>query len=401
MINRPLEQILRDLLPDGNIKLTDKSELIRSEFSYPISWELSLCSDKPIPYSTLASLKQIVSVYQQQEKTIDQLENNRAMMDEDLLLLMSNQSSMDHDDIHLGSMFGREMDYAILRNKQLLFNRGIKEQQIDICIRKLEARNEFGFQVSHGELFVSTEGDYSGIFQSDETLAETIKQLIRLKLIWLNKQHQERLMLDNLERMQARFMDDASKINNLIQQKVVDTQSLRVAYAKLENDIEKTLEKAVRDSLTNTYNRNKVEELLAYCLSESSTEERNFSIILLDIDHFKLVNDTYGHLAGDKVLVQIAQIIGSQLRDGDVLARWGGEEFLIVLPNSDKITSKHCAERLCDTIYTRTKDQEIPVTASFGTTAYHEGDSTDSLIQRADTALYTAKSDGRNRVVTV
>ena len=127
---------------------------------------------------------------------------------------------------------------------------------------------------------------------------------------------------------------------------------------------------------------------------------------MIDIDHFKIVNDTYGHIVGDKIIVLIAKTIASTIRIGDVMIRYGGEEFLCVLPGASQQDAHFVAERIRvlvkDTIL-KNDNQEIRVTVSLGTVSYPNKDINDiqQFINMADEAMYNAKESGRNRVVSV
>ena len=122
------------------------------------------------------------------------------------------------------------------------------------------------------------------------------------------------------------------------------------------------------------------------------------SLVMFDIDQFKRINDTYGHLVGDEVLIHVAKLIGERIRASEILARWGGEEFILVLPQTDMENAVHLAGELRALMQKYEFPQVGTVTASFGVTQYSRGDSMDSLLHRADIALYRAKESGRNRV---
>ena len=120
---------------------------------------------------------------------------------------------------------------------------------------------------------------------------------------------------------------------------------------------------------------------------------------MLDIDHFKLVNDTYGHQTGDQVLKDVTRTCLSALRTTDIMGRYGGEEFLIVLPETDKGSSMFTAERIRKVIENKFKDSDLKVTISIGCTLYKNEDTKmKELIYRADQALYQSKKTGRNKV---
>ena len=157
-----------------------------------------------------------------------------------------------------------------------------------------------------------------------------------------------------------------------------------------------------RDSMTNLYNHQRFRELLQQELSRSERYGHPVSIIFLDIDHFKSVNDTYGHLAGDKVIKTIASCLRNELRESDQVARYGGEEFAIILPETEKEGAWDLAERLrkkIDSLKIGHENSYIHSTMSFGIASLKPGAkvSLDESIKRADNALYQAKRQGRNR----
>lgn len=155
-----------------------------------------------------------------------------------------------------------------------------------------------------------------------------------------------------------------------------------------------------KDPLTQINNRLKLEECLKDEIVRSRRYHTPFSVILLDIDNFKNVNDSYGHKTGDMVLIKITKLINKHIRNSDVFARWGGEEFVILSP--DPIgKAVHFAERLCRLIHkSRLLGAGKPVTASFGVTEYTRNDTEDSLFRRVDSYMYHAKHQGKNRVVS-
>ena len=155
---------------------------------------------------------------------------------------------------------------------------------------------------------------------------------------------------------------------------------------------------AVTDSLTNLYNRRKLDKELTAENERAERFDHPYGIILLDIDHFKKINDTYGHQIGDQVLIDIAKRLQRLTRKTDIIGRWGGEEFLIICPQANKEGLTKLAENLRKSI----EKYDFPVvncqTCSFGISIYQQGDETKDLISRADDDLYKAKSGGRNQV---
>jgi diguanylate cyclase (GGDEF)-like protein len=152
------------------------------------------------------------------------------------------------------------------------------------------------------------------------------------------------------------------------------------------------------DTLTGIYNKGKFNKVLDEELKKVRRYKRPLGLILFDIAHFKKINDTYGHQVGDYVLKTVAKIVKENIRDTDIFARWGGEEFVILAPETDINGLKILAEKLRKAIEDYSFDRVGKVTASFGITEAVPEDTVDSVVRRADEALYAAKERGRNRV---
>jgi diguanylate cyclase (GGDEF)-like protein len=166
----------------------------------------------------------------------------------------------------------------------------------------------------------------------------------------------------------------------------------------------KELEKlSITDSLTGLYNRKHLMETLEAEVSRYGRYKRPFTMMMLDIDHFKRYNDTYGHLAGDEVLRQMSALLKSSIRQSDYAARYGGEEFIVILPETVAEAAAHMAERIRRDMEGREMGSETSgtkVTVSMGIAAFPEhGEDPESMIREADAALYEAKRRGRNQVV--
>ena len=156
---------------------------------------------------------------------------------------------------------------------------------------------------------------------------------------------------------------------------------------------------AKRDELTLLPNRRYMKEVLSREEKHHSSESRTLCLALLDIDHFKSINDTYGHAAGDEVLYDFAQQVQATLRNDDVLARWGGEEFLLLLPNTDQDAAMLVLERVGQVLIDmplKTADATLHVTFSGGLAVMSPGETVTEAIRRADKAMYRAKAAGRN-----
>ena len=160
-------------------------------------------------------------------------------------------------------------------------------------------------------------------------------------------------------------------------------------------------QQAVTDPLTGLYNRLKIDQVLTDEMLRASRYGDPFSLVLFDVDNFKAINDAHGHQIGDKTLVRLSDTASAMVRRSDVLARWGGEEFVLLTRGADGAMAQLAAEKLRAAIERLDFEDAGQVTCSFGVTQYADGDTAEDLVSRADRALYLAKLNGRNRVEAV
>lgn len=233
---------------------------------------------------------------------------------------------------------------------------------------------------------------------------ETINKNTSVKnaLDFLKQKHYKRVVV----------VDDDGKMSGVISQKeLISTTYSR--WAVLTKEYQKELceintalinknikykDIASRDSLTKLYNRYKFSEFYQFSYETMIERESEMSLIMIDIDNFKKVNDIYGHNAGDSVIVKISQTLVNNLRNIDIVCRWGGEEFVILLPAVDIDNAALLAEKLRSYIEDLEFDNIGAITASFGISRVVQGDDLKSVVNRADEALYLAKKSGRNCV---
>ena len=179
-------------------------------------------------------------------------------------------------------------------------------------------------------------------------------------------------------------------------------EHLRIQKLELEASLERIRLLATQDELTSLVNRRHMLALLRAEQARHMRTAQPLSLILLDLDYFKRVNDTYGHQAGDAVLKGFADAARGTLRSSDVLSRWGGEEFLLMLPDTGEDEAERCMERMRQGLAYVTFTSVAPdlkITFSAGLSACRAGESLEAAIERADQALYAAKAQGRNRTV--
>ncbi len=197
---------------------------------------------------------------------------------------------------------------------------------------------------------------------------------------------------------QARaFGEKSARVEEGLDTVQMELESLRAVLSLLQDEVR-------RDELTGISNRKAFDESLARQISLSRRRNRVFSLIMVDIDHFKKVNDTYGHLIGDEILRYVAQRIDARVRHEDVAARFGGEEFIVLLPETIGDAAYQVAEGIraafeCTCLNHESGDK-MPgtVTVSAGVAEYRYGESAHDLVERVDSALYRAKNAGRNQV---
>jgi diguanylate cyclase (GGDEF)-like protein/PAS domain S-box-containing protein len=182
---------------------------------------------------------------------------------------------------------------------------------------------------------------------------------------------------------------------------IYDEEKNHIGYTSVRQNItDKKLveELSITDALTGIYNRLKIDKVLSYEIEQSIRYDTKLSVILVDVDNFKMVNDTFGHQAGDSVLKEIALVLNGACRKSDSVGRWGGEEFLIVLPKTDIKRAKEVAIKLQKEIEAFEFSHVVSKTCSFGVSTFEKSDNEAKLVEKADEALYEAKREGKNRV---
>jgi len=199
------------------------------------------------------------------------------------------------------------------------------------------------------------------------------------------------------------LMQDISEQENLIVSLRKQTDELQQRLATIEQLKNRIREQSIRDPLTNLYNRRFLNEFMERELALARRNQKPLAVVMLDLDHFKQLNDQFGHQTGDMVIEMVAKHLLRQSRRTDVLFRYGGEEFLVILPNTNAVQAQHLAENWrvhVEQAQVFAKHQAINITLSAGVSVYPEhGTTTFNLIQAADEALYQAKAAGRNQVV--
>lgn len=167
---------------------------------------------------------------------------------------------------------------------------------------------------------------------------------------------------------------------------------------KMNRELERL---SVTDRLTGLYNRMKLDDAIEREMQRASRFGTEFSIVLADVDHFKQVNDNHGHQVGDQVLIEIARLLQANTRETDIVGRWGGEEFMLVCPHTDREGALSLAQNILEKLQAHDFPAVHQTTASFGVATVRPNDQSKDIVARADTALYAAKHAGRNRVEAI
>lgn len=224
----------------------------------------------------------------------------------------------------------------------------------------------------------------------DKWSAITIRQVTDYTLLW------QAILLAVLLLSVSLFWNRRLAKANL---KILKTVSeLNQAQSQLEQQNKMLKKLSITDSLTEIFNRLKLDQDLEHEIQRATRNGTAFAVILLDLDHFKRVNDTHGHQVGDETLTIIARLLAANIRGVDIVGRWGGEEFLILCPGTDEQGCTLLAENLRALIEGQQFPTAGPQTASFGVASYQPGEKAQTIVERADLALYRAKERGRNRV---
>jgi len=200
-------------------------------------------------------------------------------------------------------------------------------------------------------------------------------------------------------------IEELERLNDTVLELNHDYASAQLELAqinlKLQQREAQIIATSLTDPLTGVGNRRRLEQALAQELNRASQSGRTLSAFIADLDHFKAVNDSYGHDSGDKVLAAFGEVLRRRTRASDIVARFGGEEFVVLMPETDLANAVLIAERVREAMADCVVEPlPAPVTASFGVAEMAGGDTGQSLIARADRALYAAKRAGRNRVAT-
>ncbi len=240
---------------------------------------------------------------------------------------------------------------------------------------------------------------------------DTDNTLFNQKVYEQSEKIEKITLLGDIKTIKRSIKQEVSNIREVVKEKqaqdIKKIQRLSVRVNTLNNELEKAQSESLKDGLTGIYNRKAFDIELTGLIEENITGKRSFSLLMLDIDDFKTINDTYGHQTGDRVLVTLAHKFQENIRKGDMTARYGGEEFAIIFPGASHNNALKKAKKICKVINStrfsenNTQDSEpLSLSVSIGVSSYKKNDTAATVTERADKALYAAKHAGKNRVVS-
>lgn len=323
------------------------------------------------------------------------------------LLLFLKDSALDIQEI------GSDRFKCVLDEIKIKYNEEVKANKVESYFKK---------QSGNISDYLRRQKAYLG--DREKELRDII-DLLNKAMVGLSKENRTfyRRVFDHSEKLeQITLLDDIKKIKNALKTEVEQIKEAVESQKKLEQqqieklatqvdslkgELEKTQVQLQTDALTGINNRKALDDHLEDQVERCHLRGTSFALLMLDIDDFKRINDTYGHLIGDRVLLAFATKCRNSIRADDFIARYGGEEFVILLPGASLRNAKKKAKQICkslaDSRYTidnAGSNQVLSATVSIGVSTLHKEDTSAMVIERADKALYLAKNSGKNRVET-
>jgi diguanylate cyclase len=271
---------------------------------------------------------------------------------------------------------------------ELLYNEFLKAQDANERINSLSERMVSRIDAVHDAIdtAMATANAYSGTLQT------------------ASGDLSEDMSAEKLREMAQKLVSETRRMQEANTQLEVKLKASRDDITSLQRDLDEVRRESMLDALTKINNRKSFDEVLMQTFERAREDGTPFCLMLLDIDHFKSFNDSWGHQTGDQVLRLVAMTLKSNIRGQDLAARYGGEEFAAILPNTDLEGAVIVADNIRRAVQAKellkrsTNEKLGRVTASFGVARYRDGDTPASLIERTDKCLYAAKHAGRNRV---
>ncbi len=308
-----------------------------------------------------------------------------------------------------GKGFGflyERMSYALVRDKKVVLNKGIDPFTIETSLLKLENSSEFTMPVKMGELYAVKTAYHKVIILDDMYINDYIKSVFKLRLLFLDKMYDTRRYVEKIKNVNLQLEEtillrtaEVIEKNKQLEEDKKKLDDLNRALLELNQKLDNA---SRTDPLTGLANRRDFQDKFEFARTNIFSNLKPFGLIIGDIDHFKEVNDLYGHECGDRVLIKAAQILKKNLRMNDIVARYGGEEFVMLLYDTDinglRFITEKMREKIADEVFIY-KGKEFHITMSFGAAVFGGCYKLDECFGIVDKYLYKAKEAGRNRVV--
>lgn len=251
--------------------------------------------------------------------------------------------------------------------------------------------------------------DIIGILSKAMATLDSENQEYNRSLIAQSRRLEEITFLDDIKRLKQSLLHEVEQMRAAVREKelrdVAKIEKLSIQVSALNSELKTARTESEIDSLTGVCNRRAFDRRLADLMTRNLTQAQPFALLMIDIDDFKRINDSYGHLTGDSVLVAIVTKFRQSVRSEDVLARYGGEEFAVLLLGASLRNAVKKGRQICEFIGSTRyvlegfpADEPLTITVSIGVSAWCKGDTASDLVSRADKALYHAKAAGKNRV---
>jgi diguanylate cyclase len=285
-----------------------------------------------------------------------------------------------------------------LRKMESRFDKGKKRIDAFIELQKkylLDRENEFK--------------DIIDILTGAMVTLDTENKEYNQKILKQSDKIEEITRLEDIKKLKKALIQEIEKIRETVKEKQShDSTQLKILSNQVNNlslELERARTESLTDGMTGIYNRKAFDSHISMLVEKNSVSRASFSLLMLDIDNFKKVNDDYGHRTGDRVILAIIGKCRQSIRGEDFLARYGGEEFVIILPGASLKNANKRAEHICKSIASTryylddvAGSPTLSVTVSLGVSSFQKGDTVATVTQRADKALYAAKHNGKNCV---
>jgi diguanylate cyclase (GGDEF) domain len=323
-----------------------------------------------------------------------------------ILELSQNLYSTNLQEEEVFSFLDGKMSYALVKNGIVISNIGLDDYSIKTSIMKLDKCVEFAVPIRNGELFAFRTTNFNVIILADTPIDDLIKTTIKLQLIIVNEIYLNQRSREMLEKINSELEEIVSLKTNEVIDKNKQLEKDKMELDNLNHELmeaNQKLEIASRtDPLTGLWNRRHFKDKFNMTMQDSLKDMKPYALLLGDIDYFKSVNDNYGHDFGDQTLVRIADLFKHSMRSNDTVSRHGGEEFIILLPETDLQGMCYVAEKLREQISAESFDHpsgNVHLTISFGGCVFKGIHKLSECIGIVDKYMYKAKLSGRNKVM--